>query len=394
MMQRLGLTGLTLVFLAASHADGQGETWRSSFDSGQSHYQAGRFAEAEKLLQRAVDLAPGNSIRLADSWNWLGLARWKLGKYPEAEAAHGHARPLYKKLRGEQSAPFAYSTNNLGLVYWYQGRLKEGDELLNQALIILEKVEGEKGINLARALNNTGGLYQTRGYWKKAEPLLQRSKEIWEFLKWPHADAAHVYGNLGRLRTTQGKLTEAAKLREKSLDVAKKLLNPQHPQIGQSLCFLGDVLRAQGKLMEAEKALGEGMKILEKGLPEEHSIRADALSDLAALRHAQGKTQEAHKLFEQSLAAWAKQIVQPPSAAHAHLRFARLCAETGKAQQAAAHFESALTIFEKSIGPIHPHVAETLERHAELLKLTNAQQAGKMKDRAAAIRRQHAEENK
>jgi tetratricopeptide (TPR) repeat protein len=394
MMQRLRLAGLVLALLTTSHAYGQEESWQSCFDTGQQHYQAGRFAQAEKLLQRAVDLAPRNSVSLADSWNWLGLARWKRGNYPEAEAAYGQARPLYKKLRGEHSAPFAYSTNNLGLVYWYQGRLKEGDELLNQALMILEKTEGDKGINLARALNNTGGLYQNKGYWKKAEPLLQRSKEIWEFRAFSHGDAAHVYLNLARMRAKQGKLTEAAELSQKALDVTKNRLPPQHPQVGECWCYLGNLHREQGKLEAADKALHEGMKILEKGLPEEHSSRADALSHLAALRHAQGKKQEAQKLFEQALATWAKQTVQPPGAALTHLRFARLCSESGRAPQASEHFQSALTIFEKSIGAIHPDVAETLERYAKLLHSTNVTQAAKMKDRAAAIRKQHADENK
>ena len=213
---------LFLAIAFASHVPAQQETFRTSLSAGRQHYDNGRFAEAEKEFERAAAQAPAGSVGLADSLNLLGLARWKLGKYPEAEEAHLKARPLYKQLNGEKSGPFASSTNNLGLVYWHQGRLKEGDEMLAQALKILEAVEGQKGLNFARGLNNTGGLYRGRGFWKKAEPLLLRSIAIWEFREFPHADGAYPYENLGRLRQNQGKQGEAVELFQKALDVSKK----------------------------------------------------------------------------------------------------------------------------------------------------------------------------
>ncbi len=394
MIARWKISILIFVLTAPSQADGQEATWRQAFSAGRQHYEGGRYADAEKSLQRAAELARAGSDDLADSWNWLGLAQWKLAKYPDAEAAHLKARALYQKLHGESSAEFAYSTNNLGLVYWVQGRLKEGDKHLKQALDILKEVEGANGINLARGLNNTGGLYRSRGYWKKAEPMLLRSIEIWEFLKFKHGDAAHSYGNFGRLRAKQGKLAEAVELYQKALDVSKKKLTAQHPQVGEHMCYLGDLLREQGKLDAAEKLLLGGMKIIEVKLPKEHSLRASSLRYLAELRRAQGKTQDALPLFEQSLAIWAKHTVQPMGAAESHLGLARLSADTGNAKVAGEHFRSAITIFEKTVGAASPDLADALELHAKFLQPTDVEQAANAKERAAAVRKQHAEENR
>src|SRR2546425_3412160 len=114
MLLRQRLIVSLFALAATGYVLGQQETWQSNFNLGRQHYDNGRYAEAEKSLQRAVDLASANTKALADSWNWLALAHWKMGKYPEAEAAHLKARPLYQKLNGERSAPFAYSSNNLG----------------------------------------------------------------------------------------------------------------------------------------------------------------------------------------------------------------------------------------------------------------------------------------
>jgi tetratricopeptide (TPR) repeat protein len=136
------------------------------------------------------------------------------------------------------------------------------------------------------------------------------------------------------------------------------------------------------------------MKLLEKKLPQDHSARANALNYLGDLRSAQGKKEEARQLFEQSVASWAKQSVPPLGAAEAHLRFAILCVDTGKTDNARKHFDAALAIYEKTAGLTSPDMAATLEAYAKLLQSTDAEQAAKLRERAAEARRRHVEENR
>ncbi|MEE8598495.1 MAG: tetratricopeptide repeat protein, partial [Dehalococcoidales bacterium] len=54
----------------------------------------------------------------------------------------------------------------------------------------------------------------------------------------------------------------------------------------------------------------------------------------------------------------------------------------------------ALVIREKALGPNHPHVSQSLDNYADLLRKMNREsEAGQMEARAKAIRAKHAREN-
>ncbi len=59
----------------------------------------------------------------------------------------------------------------------------------------------------------------------------------------------------------------------------------------------------------------------------------------------------------------------------------------GKYAEAEPLFQRSLAIFEKALGPEHPHVATTLENYAALLRETEREdKAEEMEARAKAIR--------
>ncbi len=54
-------------------------------------------------------------------------------------------------------------------------------------------------------------------------------------------------------------------------------------------------------------------------------------------------------------------------------------------------YKRALAVFEKALGPDHPHVAQSLENYAALLRKTGrGDEAAKLEARAKAIRAKHA----
>ncbi len=59
----------------------------------------------------------------------------------------------------------------------------------------------------------------------------------------------------------------------------------------------------------------------------------------------------------------------------------------GRYAEAEPHYKRALAIYEKALGPEHPHVAQSLENYAALLRQTaRADEAERMEARAKAIR--------
>ncbi len=66
----------------------------------------------------------------------------------------------------------------------------------------------------------------------------------------------------------------------------------------------------------------------------------------------------------------------------------------GRYAEAEPLYQRSLAIREKALGPEHPHVAESLENYAALLRQTaRANEAEKLEARAKAIRAKHAQEN-
>ncbi len=66
----------------------------------------------------------------------------------------------------------------------------------------------------------------------------------------------------------------------------------------------------------------------------------------------------------------------------------------GKYAEAEPLYGRALAILEKTLGPDHPNVAQSLENYAALLREINRKtEAAELEARAKAIRTKHAKEN-
>jgi tetratricopeptide (TPR) repeat protein len=87
-----------------------------------------------------------------------------------------------------------------------------------------------------------------------------------------------------------------------SLQLAEKMLGPEHPDIGDLLANLAELHHKQGKYADAEALHQRALRVREKALGSNHPKVATSLNGLALLYRDQGKNEEAQKLMERSLA--------------------------------------------------------------------------------------------
>ena len=75
---------------------------------------------------------------------------------------------------------------------------------------------------------------------------------------------------MGNLLQSTGRLQEAELLFRESLELRRKALGAEHPDVGTSLNNLGVLLQDQGRLDEAEPLFRQSLEIqeLNEGLPE------------------------------------------------------------------------------------------------------------------------------
>ena len=219
----------------------------------------GRFANAERLLRRAIALNPvqvAYQVSLADAL----LAD---GRVEEAERLCRHAMAL--------EPSFAPVHVSLGAVLIHLRRLDEAIEAL------LKAVDLEPGF--AEAYNHLGRAYNNRRELRRAADAFRRAVLL-------RPDYTVAYNNLGHALRGLGELDEARSVFEHVLALDENY----HPARRN----LATVLAAQGELDEAAQRLEECV---------EHAPRdRAALEQLGVVQHTLGRLRAAARTYRRALA--------------------------------------------------------------------------------------------
>ena len=97
-----------------------------------------------------------------------------------------------------------------------------------------------------------------------------------------HPDLARSFNNLGSLYRDQGRYAEAEALYKQALEIRKKALPPDHPDLAASFHSLGNLYRDQGRYAEAEALYKQALEIHKKALPPDHPDLATSFNNLGS----------------------------------------------------------------------------------------------------------------
>jgi tetratricopeptide (TPR) repeat protein len=146
-------------------------------------------------------------------------------------------------------------------------------------------------------LNQAGLIAHTMGHYSEAKPLLQRALALREKALDPdHPDVAQSLNNLAALYWAQGPYAKAEPLLQRSLAIREKALGPDHPNVATSLNNLAELYRAQGAYAKAKPLLQRSLVIQEKALGPDHPNVAQSLENYAALLRKLDRTAEAETM--------------------------------------------------------------------------------------------------
>jgi tetratricopeptide (TPR) repeat protein len=154
---------------------------------------------------------------------------------------------------------------------------------------------------------------------------------------------------------------EARERYERSLEIQRAVLGPDHPAVGELLVDLGAVELSRGAIEDARRSFEQALPILEDALGSEHPIVARPLSNLGNIHFGAGDYAGATALYERVLAI--ESAVLPPD--HPHLaatldNLALVHIKLGDHERALALQTKALAMWERSVGPDHPSTALSL----------------------------------
>jgi tetratricopeptide (TPR) repeat protein len=212
--------------------------------------------------------------------------------------------------------------------------------------------------------------YNGQGLYNQALPWCEQCLEITKKrLGEEHPDVAPSLNNLALLYDSQGRYSEAEPLYIQALALRRKLLGEEHPYVATSLNNLAALYDSQGRYSEAEPLYIQALALRRKLLGEEHPSVATSLNNLALLYRSQGRYSEAEPLYIQALALWRKLLGEEhPDVATSLNNLADLYDSQGRYSEAEPLYIQALALRRKLLGEEHPDVATSLNNLAALYR--------------------------
>ena len=220
----------------------------------------------------------------------------------------------------------------------------------------------------AERLNEEVEKLTKQGKYNVALPLAEQALLLRKKALEPeHPDVAESLNNLAGLHWSTAKYEQALPLHERALTIREKALGPKHPDVAESLNNLALLHQAKGDNKRALPLCERALAIREKVLGSEHPDIANSLNNLAGLHYSEGGYERALPLYERALAL-AEKLLGPehPNVAQLLNNLAAVHKAKLDYDQALPLCERALAIREKALGPKHPNVAQSLTNLAAL----------------------------
>ena len=358
---------------------------------GRVNDQLGRFAEAERMLRRALALrrthlgdshmdvaATLNSLsnvlaqtdRREES---LGLAREALaiqqrvlgpnhlevaatlsmvarrsGDLPAAESLFRAAREIQRASLGPEHRELALTSRDLADNLAAQGKNDAAEAMLRETLAIQERLAGPEHASAAGTMTALANLLRAQRIKEaEAESLYHRAIDILkrEVPDRPARLVGPLYG-LEELAHSRGDHARAEALARDVLDIQQRTIGTEHPMVTESMDVIAEHLAAQRRYSEAERVLRDATTLLQRTVGSGHFRMGDRLSTLGRVYSAAGRLEEAESSLRQALAIM-ERVQGPTSEAVATdaALLADVVGRRGNQAEADALFERSAAIF-------------------------------------------------
>ncbi len=276
---------------------------RLMYTMGNVYKQLGLYDEAVRLLQQALDEREHGTSRadLGSTLDALGDVERSRGKFAQAEPLLRRALDVRRATFGPDEIPVAQSLNNLALVLEGQDKFEAAEKLEREALRIRLAKAGPRSTDVANSYNNLGFILKNRSRYPEAEAALRQAVAIRrEQLGALHPSVAVSERILAQTLNLQGKNAEAVQVFRDSLATFRKVLPPGHPDLDGTMGDLASTLQDQGKLDEAEALYREALEDARKRDDGKNMEVAIDLNNLATLYEDRGEYEKASPLFRES----------------------------------------------------------------------------------------------
>lgn len=248
-----------------------------------------------------VDSLDGQPLVQADLLDALARVQLSVFGAEAAEPLALRAIALRERVESDPRAELASSLNGLGAIRRSQGRSEASVALHRRALEIQERRLGADHPRLAETLSLLARAVSDD---LEREALRERALEI-------HRSAldaddpllATSLMEVGRARRRLGRAAEAETAYREALDIQRRSLGANHPEVAKNMVFLADLIRDfRADTAGAEELYEESLEMMRGRLGERHPALLHPLEQVAALHTARGEYATAERLYREGLA--------------------------------------------------------------------------------------------
>ncbi|CAF1532224.1 unnamed protein product [Rotaria sordida] len=270
------------------------------------------------------------------------------------------------KLTAHLRQEFNWTTgwSRLGHILLKVGEPAKAEQLYQ---ILLEKASSDK--ERSDYSHQLDWVYRSMGEYSKALSSYERSLEIRKIALPPnHPDLATSYNNIGMVYNKMGEHSKALSLYERSLEIRKIALPPNHPDLAGPYNNIGMVYNRMGEYSKALSSYERSLEIRKIALPPNHSNLAISYNNIGLVYSHMGEYSKALSMYERSLEIL--KIALPPNhpdLASSYNNIGSVYDNMGEYSKALRYCEKAQEIFKKSLPSNHPHIT-LVKRNIENVK--------------------------
>jgi tetratricopeptide (TPR) repeat protein len=198
---------------------------------------------------------------------------------------------------------------------------------------------------------------------------------------------ASVLHGLGAVTYLQHRESEAAAYYKRAVEIRKKLLKPDDPELVSSLSGLAQALRAKGDDREADQCYREILVVYRQHPELYRGDYAMHLFSVGAFAFSRHRLEEAQSFLEEAVANFERyEGTGSPHLALASASLAEVYESEGKYSESEALYRKALTIQEAQLSPDDADLGRTLGGLADVrYKQGNSSEAALLRKRSRAI---------
>lgn len=227
-----------------------------------AHYKDS-IAIFERQIELLIQLFGERDVRIAYSYNNVGLAYWYIGEHMRAIDYLYKSLEMKENVLGSEHHDLIASYINIAAVYNSLRKHSDAVDNLEKALKLGLKVYGEKHPTIASIYNNLGFAFYCKGDYEQALKYHHRAHFIREKVLGEHPETAISYNSIGLILRNQFDLDGALDYYFKALDIQEKLLGLYHPDTAISYNNIGMVYHLLGEETKSIEFLEKALKARE-----------------------------------------------------------------------------------------------------------------------------------